>query len=163
MYSNNRRKSGRKCVLDTEISPALEKKVRARIVKDRRDLRRLIDEHVSKKRDIENRFKLDPTCLSDEALRERIRVLERARANLLGLISTRGEAYGDFLKETNDIRRSRVRQEVESENRHCLENENNILIEGYRGFYSKVKDLVETIHLYKEDYEQRNKASSTDS
>lgn len=139
-----------------EISPTLEKKVRARIVKDRRDLKNLIDEHKSKKRDIESRLRVDPKSLNDESLRERIQSLEKLRANLLRLISIKGETYSQLLKEADDLRLDQLNREVEQENRRHLESANSLLAQGLKGFSANVKDIVEKINRYKEDYDKRS-------
>ncbi|KAH8583508.1 uncharacterized protein ELE39_000276 [Cryptosporidium sp. chipmunk genotype I] len=163
MYSNNRRKSGRKCVLDTEISSALERRIRAKIVKDRVDLRGLIDEHIGKRRAIENELRADPRSLDDDSLRERIQILEKVRANLLRIISIKSEAYCRILKEVDDFRRAELSKYVELENRKNKERESAILGVNLKDFSSNVKDLVDRINQYKEDYEKKNKTISQDS
>ncbi|KAL3126744.1 hypothetical protein CHM_8g5110 [Cryptosporidium hominis] len=156
MYSNNRRKSGRKCVLDTDISPILEKRIRAKIVQDRIDLKGLIDEHIGKRKAIEKEFNADPKSLNDESLRERIQILEKVRANLLRIISIKSEAYYRLLNKADNVRRDEISKYVEIENRKNKERENDILAENLKDFSSNVKDLVDKINQYKEDYEKKN-------
>ncbi|OII75258.1 uncharacterized protein cubi_03737 [Cryptosporidium ubiquitum] len=155
MYSNNRRKSGKKCVLDTDVSPVLEKRIREKIVQDRIELKNSINEHICKRRAIKGEFKVDPKSLDDESLRERIRVLEKIRANLLRIISIKIEAYAQLLKEADDLRRNKLSKDVELENKNNEKKENDILKENLKDFLSNVKDLVEKINQYKEDYDKK--------
>lgn len=162
MSSSNRRKSVRKCVLDVEISPALEKRIRARIVKDRNDLKSLIDEHKAKRREMKSKSKLDPKSLGDGPLKERILTLEKLRANLLRLISTKGETYCRRLKKSDDFRLEQLRKEVEQENMSRLESVDSLLVHGLNGFSSNVKDIIERINRHKEDYDKRGPAPPAD-
>lgn len=163
MYSNNRRRSGKKFVLDTDISSVLEKRIRTKIVQDRIELKDLIGEHINKRRAIEGEFKIDPKGLDDDSLRERIQNLEKIRANLLRIISIKNEYYSQFINEADSLARNKLSKDVELENKKNEERENKILTEDLKNFSLNVKDLVEKIKQYKENYDKKKTTISRDS
>ncbi|KAF7459439.1 hypothetical protein HWI79_17 [Cryptosporidium felis] len=156
MYPSNRKRPGRKCVLETEIPPELENKIRSRIVSDRRKLRNFIDSHANKKRNIETGLQINPKTLDDTSLRERIKNLERTRGNLLRIVSLKNELYSQFLERANRTRSEILEREVVSEKVKSEEVEKALLAKDTKHFSECIGDLVKKISKYKEEHDKAN-------
>ncbi|KAK6588395.1 hypothetical protein RS030_5697 [Cryptosporidium xiaoi] len=146
MLPNNRRKSIRKCVLDTEIPNGLKYRIRKEIIKERKKLRDIIDERVEKENKFENELGMDYKNLGDEELYSRIKYLENKRVCLIKILSEKEEIYSQILRKVDELRQKKSRVDISKELeankiREMKSLENNTLI-----FHQRVDKLINFIN-----------------
>ncbi|KAH7649295.1 hypothetical protein FG379_002468 [Cryptosporidium bovis] len=146
MLPNNRRKSIRKCVLDTEIPNGLKYRIRKEIIKERKKLRDIIDERVEKENKFENEVGMDYKNLGDEELYSRIKYLENKRVCLIKILSKKNEIYSQILRKVDELRQKKSRvdisKELEANKRQEMKSlENNTLI-----FHQRINKLINFIN-----------------
>ncbi|EEA08211.1 uncharacterized protein CMU_011610 [Cryptosporidium muris RN66] len=141
MHPSNRRKPGRRYILDIEASPYLEARIRNILTDERKNLRRYVQKSVYFQESSTERFSNNEQYKLEEIseLDKMIHKLEEIQNHLLRLLVSKNKLYTELIKlkdiqtkELNEIETTNKLQECE------LLQPNNI-------FKNKINDIITQI------------------